>query len=72
MTEVKLCKDCKWSEPEKHSEWSLLCKHPKVNANDPWALSRTEFTGSSCREERSKQFWQVICGMKGRLWDPKH
>lgn len=66
-----LCKDCKHSKPELHSEWNLRCHNPIVNGEDPWALaSIEEFGGSNCREERSKK-WFAKCGMKGKLWEAK-
>lgn len=69
----KLCRDCKWSSPEKHSEWSLRCSNPVVNADDPWALSGTEITGTSCRAERERTYslFAVPCGKSGKLWEAK-
>ena len=67
---VKLCKDCAHSIPDKQSPWTLKCKNPQVNSKDPWALSYTDFVGSSCREERQRTWW-AQCGMKGKLWEPK-
>jgi len=66
-----LCKDCKHSKPEEHSEWNLRCQHPKVNANDPYALtSAKEIYGTECRPEREKRFF-ARCGMSGKMWEPK-
>jgi hypothetical protein len=67
----KLCKDCTHSVPDTHSPWTLRCKNPIVNAKDPWALSYTEFTGSSCREEREKT-WFAPCGQKGKLYEKEY
>lgn len=65
-----LCKDCKHSKAQTGSGWNLLCLHPKVNAKDPWALSRadTHDGGSNCKEEREKM-WLAQCGMSGKLWE---
>lgn len=67
-----LCTDCKHSKQQQGSEWNLLCQHPVVNANDPWALSRSGISqaGSSCREQREKKWWFAPCGMRGKLWEP--
>ncbi len=70
MTIVKLCKDCKWSQPEKNSNWNLRCQCPEVNAKDAWALSQTTFEGTSCHTERSEK-WFAACGMKGKMWEIK-
>lgn len=66
-----LCRDCKHSKPEADSEWFLRCTHPKVNANDPWALSSGgKIGGSECRSERMGGLLSR-CGKRGRLWEPK-
>lgn len=67
-----LCKDCRYSKPEEHSEWSLRCTNPLVNAKDPWALTTNSagIYGTNCRNEREKK-WFATCGMKGKLWDVK-
>jgi hypothetical protein len=62
---VKFCRDCKFSVPEKRSEWNLRCINEDVNSTDVWALSQSEFLGTSCRDERSK-FWFGKCGMNGK------
>ena len=68
-----LCRDCSHSEPEHQFEHNLRCKHPVVNANDPWALSSgSSFAGTSCREQRQSRSWFAPCGIKGKLWEPKH
>ena len=67
------CKDCKYSFPEENSSWNLKCKHPKVNAIDPYALASTEsIPGTSCREERAVKYtpW-AACGQVGKLWESK-
>jgi hypothetical protein len=70
---VKLCRDCKYSVPEPHSEWTLRCMHPLVNARDPWALAGSKPHGSCARDEREKT-WTLRglapCGMRGALWEP--
>lgn len=65
-----LCRDCKHSEPDAHSYWTTVCLHPKVNANDPWALSSNKPASSSTKAERTKT-WFAKCGMKGKLWEAK-
>lgn len=67
-----LCKDCKWSIAHDTRDWVLFCGNPKVNSKDPWALAGngTQF-GSRCNEERSKRNFFAMCGMKGKLWEPK-
>jgi len=74
MSEVKLCRDCKHSKPEPRTEWNLLCMHPQVNSRDPWALSGVNPSGSSAREERSRN-WSFAgrrpCGMRGALFSRK-
>lgn len=66
--EVLLCRECRWSKPETHSEWNLRCHHPAVTRNDSRALSSgTAFSGTSCREERDHR-WFAVCGMAGKRW----
>lgn len=69
----KYCKDCKYSEPERDSNWNLRCMHPIVNSEDAYALSGSvAIRGSSCSMERGKKsIWYSKCGMKGRLWESK-
>ena len=67
----KFCKDCKHSEPDPQSQWTLNCKNPQVNGNDPWALAYATFRGTSCSSERSAKSWFAKCGIKGKLYDPK-
>jgi hypothetical protein len=67
-----LCRDCKHSVPADGSEWELKCHHPKVNANDPWALSSgVRVRGTSCQDQRAKKSFFALCGMRGKLWEPK-
>lgn len=71
MTEIKLCRECKWSEPEANSEWNLRCQHVTVNRHDAWALASTVVgRGVSCHTERDKK-WPAKCGMRGALWELK-
>jgi len=70
MIKPKYCTECKWSEPEKNTEWNLRCKNPIVNSKDPWSLAATVIYGSSCRDERDKYFF-AACGIKGKLWEQK-
>ena len=67
---VKLCKDCEWSKQERPYFHELYCLNPLVNAKDPYALSRINFYGSSCLEERKKNYF-CSCGMSGKLWKQK-
>ena len=68
-----LCKDCKWSVPDGDRSWTLLCTNPIINANDPWALTKSEdqIFGSSTRDERSRNHIFAKCGTKGKLWEAK-
>ena len=67
-----LCRDCKYSAPEERSSWAIRCHHPKVNANDSWALSNGgSVQGSDCRAQREKRSFFALCGMRGKLWAPK-
>lgn len=66
MTQVKFCKDCKWSHPSD----MLVCKHPVVNMHDCYSLGGTKINGTECIHERSKT-WFAKCGIKGKLWEAK-
>lgn len=67
-----LCRDCKYSEEDKNSAWSLNCQHPAVNGADPWALaSSAKGRGSDCRGQREQTSFLAKCGMKGKLWEPR-
>jgi len=67
-----LCRDCKYSEPDKNSSWNLHCLHPVVNGSDPWALSAASTgRGTDCRGERERTSWFAKCGIKGKLWESK-
>lgn len=71
MSGPMFCRDCKWSEPEKNSEWNLRCQNPTVNCHDAWALASTvNGRGVSCHAERDKK-WPAKCGMRGALWESK-
>lgn len=71
MIEVRLCRDCKWSQPERpDGGYYLDCTHPKVNSKDPWLLGSMFKVGSSCKDERENR-WCSPCGMKGKLWEKK-
>jgi hypothetical protein len=68
-----LCKDCKHATPERNREWSNLCFHPKVVANDSWALANNregQPCGVTCSEERKRR-WFAPCGIRGKLWEVK-
>jgi hypothetical protein len=65
-----LCADCKHSEPEESNSWALRCTHPKVNGNDPWALSSAKKArGTDCRGERERRSFFAVCGIKGKAWE---
>ncbi len=75
MSEPKLCKDCRYSEPEKGSEWVLRCFMPQVIVNDSWALSSTAKqgplgSGVTCHMERDRK-WPAPCGKRGAMWTSK-
>jgi hypothetical protein len=76
MTEIfpKLCMDCKHSKPEERSTWNNRCFHPKVVADDSWALANNNEGkpyGVTCRDERRRRSWFAPCGMKGKLFERK-
>ena len=71
MKFVKLCVECKWSKPEKGFEHNLRCLNPNVNRKDAWALSGTNYQGSSAYSERNKIGIFSQCGMSGKLWESK-
>lgn len=76
MTQLKLCQDCKWSTPEKNSEWNNRCYHPLVVAHDAWALAQNREGekrgyGVCCHEERKKGWLRGQCGMRGALYEVK-
>ena len=67
-----LCAECKHSESEETSAWTLRCQHPKVNGDDPWALaSARKARGTDCRGERERRSFLAVCGIKGKAWEPK-
>jgi hypothetical protein len=70
MKQPRFCKDCKWSMPEKNSDWNLKCVHPKVMSKDAWALAHATSPGVSCRDERKVQ-WFPACGQTGHLFEVK-
>jgi hypothetical protein len=68
MPEVKLCRECKYSEAG--ADMTVRCVHPEVNKKDPWVLS-SFIRGSSAKDERTRQWYGAPCGMKGKLWEPR-
>lgn len=68
---VKFCKDCAYSQPDKHSTWTLRCVNPQVNASDEYALAYATFDGTSCVEQRRNTSWFAKCGQRGKQWTPK-
>lgn len=70
MPEIKFCRECKWSVL-KDSQFDFRCCNPKVNKNDPYALtSSAQFAGTNCTIERGVK-WFAVCGIKGKQWEPK-
>lgn len=70
MTKLKYCTECKYSQSESNSTWTLRCTHPAVNAKDSWALSSKVINGTSCREERELTWLHFPpCGKAGKLWE---
>lgn len=65
-----LCKDCKWSRVSESSRWETRCQHPRVNAQDAWALTATTISGSAARDQRERK-WFAVCGQSGKLWEPR-
>ena len=69
---VVFCRDCKFSAPDQSSPWSLRCHNPEVNRHDSWALaSSDQGRGTDCTTERRATGWFLICGVKGKLYEPK-
>lgn len=64
------CNDCKFSRPDRGSEWRLVCAHPRVNAGNAYALASPKIPVASCREERARGFF-APCGKRGRMWEAK-
>lgn len=69
--EPRYCAACKFSEPEKGSEWNLRCLNKTVNMDDAWALaSATIGRGTNCHTERERGVF-ARCGKRGAQWMPK-
>lgn len=67
-----LCRDCKHSTPNASHSRSLDCRHPVVNAADPWALaSSIQGRGTDCRAERERTSQTAKCGIRAKLFEPK-
>ena len=72
------CRDCAHSrakinqyQPDR-KEYGLRCIHPKVNADNAWALSdENPRVTRECHYERDDIRWFAPCGKKGKLWEPK-
>lgn len=77
MTEkdLRLCQNCKWSQPERTFERNNRCFHPNVNALDYYALSMNSTSndnrgrGTDCAREREKRWPFAACGMRGALYE---
>lgn len=70
---VKLCRECRWSI-ESGDGFNLLCVNPFVIKKDEWVLASKEQRGTSCYEERGKDWsnsWFPACGRAGKLFDKK-
>lgn len=73
MSQVKLCRDCRWHDSNERDRVSLRCINPEVNRKDEYALSSNkDFQGTSCTSERGRHGWFAACGMKGKQWEPRH
>lgn len=70
-----LCLNCVHSKPEPNFSWCNRCFHPKVVADDAWALANN-FEGNpygvNCSDERKRRSWFAPCGMKGKLWESEN
>ena len=67
--DVKLCKDCSWSNTimVTGGGWELRCLNPHVIARDAYALSHTKMIGTACLSERQPR-WFAPCGQQGKLF----
>jgi hypothetical protein len=67
---VVFCRDCRFSEPDQNSPWSLRCHNPEVNRHDSWALaSSSKGRGSDCQGERKQGGWFAVCGIEGKKYE---
>ena len=72
MTKPLFCTNCFWSESEKDSSWNLRCVNPDVNAKDAWALANKFISGTDCRSERERHWYQFpACGKAGKRYKSK-
>jgi hypothetical protein len=73
-TELKLCRDCKYSNTEIVGSWEIECLHPKVNATNPWVLGTAKNQGKTALDERRHNWTlggRTPCGNRGALFEPK-
>ena len=72
MKKNKFCRDYKFSQPQKDSEWNLKCINDLVAENDAWTLSAQKNEGVDCRLEREKTWTSFpVCGKAGKLFEVK-
>ncbi len=86
MSEIKLCKDCKWCH--RQVAFNLLifkihlphdvdkCAHPSVLATDGNYLSTGDvgFSSTYCSNQRNPQFDILdgkLCKSEGKLWEAR-
>ena len=71
--EVKFCGECINSRKQK-SKWMNSCMHPKVVAQNAWALANNcgdkydERCGVDCVDQRRAGLFKA-CGIRGKLWE---
>ena len=65
---LKLCKDCRWSLPNKYRADHLYCYNPRAVSKSALALSYFEEKGVDCYSERASILFSH-CGLKGKFWE---
>lgn len=84
---MKLCKDCRWYEPQPRFSWLTgmgwhldrfdppLCRHPQVSypRTDPvdGALVRDDVTCAQARKMTARKMPNANCGFEGKLWESR-
>ena len=78
MSEIKLCKDCKWCEPKIMSSGEAVydyakCSHPLGKTKDPvtGALVAADFTYCSSHRGRDMGYAFASCGRSAKWFEPK-
>lgn len=67
MEQVKLCRDCRFYQPDKNAPSCGLCRHP-LSVN-PGAGVASEFC-RVLREFPAISYTQFKCGREGNFWEP--